>query len=362
VKNDQGDQMKKLQGVLNKQSGKGNVFNLVAAVQSFDSSIDFIGAAGIADPVTGAPMTPQTPYFIASVTKMYTASIIIRLNQEKRLDLNAPITEYLPDSLTQAIHIYNGIDYSSRITISNLIAQTSGLPDHETDKLKGEISLLDDLKAGNDRYIDTTEAIQIVRKLSPKFPPGAGNKAYYSNANYRLLGAIIEAVTGKPMAENFRELICEPLGLHHTYLFDWKTPRSDEIPATIYMKNAPVHVPRYLASNISDGGLVSTASECVTFLRAFFEGKLFDKSFLEKMMDWKPIFFPLHYGSGLMYFKLPRYFSLTPMPEFIGHSGSTGSFAFACPSRSLYLAGTLNQIANPSKPFFFMIDLVRASR
>lgn len=57
---------------------------------------------------------------------------------------------------------------------------------------------------------------------------------------------------------------------------------------------------------------------------------------------------------------LPRYFSITPLPEFVGYSGSTGSFAFACPSRSLYITGTLNVI-NPSRPFVFMMKLVRAT-
>jgi D-alanyl-D-alanine carboxypeptidase len=353
--------MQKLQAALNHQIGKGNIHNVVAAVQSFDRNINFVGAAGVANPVSGAVMNPDTPYFIASVTKMYTAAIIIRLCQEKRIDLDAPITKYLPDSMTRGIHIFKGNDYSDRIKVANLIEQSSGLADHEADKPRGGKSILDDLKAGNDRYIETADAIQIVRGLPSKFPPGTGNQAYYSNTNYRILGAIIETITGKPMAQNFKEMIIEPLGLHHTYLFDWKASQSDEAIATIFLNNTPTYVPKYLSSNISDGGLVSTASECVTFLRAFFDGRLFDKSFLEKMMHWKSIFFPLRYGYGLMYFKLPRFFWPTPLPEFIGHSGSTGSFAFVCPSKSMYLAGTVNQITNPSKPFFLMINLVRAA-
>lgn len=95
------------------------------------------------------------------------------------------------------------------------------------------------------------------------------------------------------------------------------------------------------------------------FLRSFFVGNLFEKVMLERVMIWNKIFFPLRYGYGLMFFKLPRYFWITPLPEFIGHSGSTGSFAFACPSRLLYLTGTLNVIT-PARPFFFMMNLVRA--
>lgn len=351
---------KKLQAVLESQIGKGNIHNIVAAVQSHDRSIDFVGAAGIADPNSGAAMTPETPYFIASVTKMYTAAIILRLYEERRVDLNAPISEYLPHSLTHAIHVYKGTDYSDRIKIFHLINHSSGLADHEADKPRGGKSVIDELKSGHDRAIDTAEAIEIVRKLTPHFVPGARGKAYYSNTNYRLLGAIIENVTGKPMATNFKEMICEPLGLEHTYLFDWTAPNASKAPATIYLKTTPTNVPKYLSSSISDGGLVSTVSESMIFLRAFFEGHLFDKALFEHMMNWNAIFFPLRYGYGLMYFQLPRFFWPSPLPEFIGHSGSTGSFAFTCPSRSIYLAGTVNQIDSPAKPFFLMIALVRS--
>jgi CubicO group peptidase (beta-lactamase class C family) len=351
---------RKLQAALDGQIDRGGIYNIVAAVQSHDREIDFVGAAGVADPQTGAMMTPDTPYFIASVTKMFTAAIILRLYEEKCLDLDAPIAMYLPTSLVRAIHVFKGTDYSNQIKISNLISQTSGLADYETDKPRRGKSILDELKAGQDRAINSAEAMEIVRNLTPHFAPGTPGKAYYSNANYRLLGAIIECVTGKPMAANFDEMICAPLGLQNTYLFDLTAPRSGKMPATIYFKGAPANILKYLSSNVSDGGLVSTAPECMLFLRAFFEGQLFNKELLERMMNWNSMFFPLRYGYGLMYFHLPRFFWPTLLPEFIGHSGTTGSFAFICPSRSLYLVGTMNQVS-PAKPFFLMINLVRAT-
>lgn len=350
-----------LQAVLDGQIGKGNIYNVVAAVQSDDREIDFAGAAGIAEPQSGEAMTPNTPYFIASVTKMYTAAIILRLYEEKRIDLDAPISQYLQASLIGGIHVYKGIDYCERIKVYELVNQSSGIADYEADKSRIGRSILDELKAGRDLEIDTLEAIEITRSLSPHFAPGTRGKAYYSNTNYRLLGAIIESITGKPMATNFQDMLFAPLGLEHTYLFDWRTPRSEEVPAAIYLKDRLANVPKYLSSNISDGGLVSTAPECVIFLRAFFEGRLFDKALFERMLSWNTLFFPLRYGYGLMYFRLPRFFSLHAPPEFIGHSGSTGSFAFTCPSRSMYLAGTVNQIASPAKPFFLMSDLVRVA-
>lgn len=171
------DKAKKLQTLLNAQIGKGSIHNIVAAVQSYDRSIDFIGASGIADPHNGAAMTPNTPYFIASATKMYTATIAFHLHEKKCINLDAPISEYLPASLTHGIHIYKGTNYSDRIKVSELINQTSGLADYEGDKLRGEKSILDELKTGHDRSIDTAEAIEIIRKLSPHFPPGTCGKA-----------------------------------------------------------------------------------------------------------------------------------------------------------------------------------------
>jgi D-alanyl-D-alanine carboxypeptidase len=350
---------KKLQAVLDAQIGRGGIHNVVAAVQSHDRSLNFAGAAGIADSQTRPAMTPDTPYFIASVTKMFTAAIIMGLHEQYCLDLEACISEYLPASLTCGIHTYRGTDYSGQIKVFELVDQSSGLADFETEKPRGGKSIMDDLKADHDRSIDIEEAVEITRSLSPHFPPGTPGKAYYSNLNYRLLGEIIESVTKQSMAVNFVERIIQPLGLQHTYLYDYAAPRPGENPAAVYYKGTPANIKKYLSSNISDGGLVSTASDCMIFLRAFFEGQLFDKTLLERMMKWNSIFFPLRYGYGLMYFKLPRFFWFTPLPEFIGHTGTTGSFACICPSRSLYLVGTINQVS-PAKPFFLMTDLVRA--
>lgn len=348
----------KINKILKAQLTKCSHSNAIVAVQSYDKKIDLIAAAGYADYNNMAEMTATSPYFIASITKMYTAAVAMQMWEQNLLDIEAPISKYLPESITDKLHIYKGVNYSSQIKVYQLINQTSGLPDFEAESPKGDRSVLDKLIGGDDLYIDMDEALRITAKLSPHFAPGTPKKAFYSNLNYRLLGEIIKNVSQKSLAENFTERIYDILGLEHTYSYDW-TKSQGIAPATITLKNAPVYVPKYLSSNDADGGIVSTAEECILFLRGFFEGKLFDKSMLDKMTEWNKIFFPLRYGYGLMKFQLPRYFWFAPLPEFIGHSGSSGSFSFVCPSKSIYLSGTLNQVS-PSKPYKFMMNLVRA--
>jgi CubicO group peptidase (beta-lactamase class C family) len=106
--------------------------------------------------------------------------------------------------------------------------------------------------------------------------------------------------------------------------------------------------------------MISTAPELMKFLKAFFNGELFAKSNIESV-EWNKIqFSPLEYGKGMMRVKMPRIMSpFMPAPEIIGHSGSSGSFAFYCPSKQVYIVGTLNQTEkNPFQTIYTMLNCV----
>jgi hypothetical protein len=150
------------------------------------------------------------------------------------------------------------------------------------------------------------------------------------------------------------------LGLQHTYLFDWTAPRPDEDPATIYLKAALANVPKYISSNVPDGGLVSSAPESVTFLRAFVEGRLFDEQLLERMMRWNSIFLSppvrprpevLPAAAVLLAASAPRVHR--PLR---GHRIVRVHLSVALD----LLAGAVDQVA-PSRPFLLMITLARAA-
>ena len=106
-----------LQALLEKQLGQRDIYNLVAGVRSQAGHIDLTAGAGVANPDTGTAMTAETPYFLASISKMYTAAVIIKLHQHGLLSLDDAISKLLPATLIAGIHVYKGTDYSAQIRV-----------------------------------------------------------------------------------------------------------------------------------------------------------------------------------------------------------------------------------------------------
>lgn len=191
-------------------------------------------------------------------------------------------------------------------------------------------------------------------------PPGAPGKAFYSDTNYQLLGAVIERVTKRSFEDALRLRILDPLGLADTYLFSPATlDRYADLPAMLD-GTRPVAIPRTMASVRPDGGIVSTARDGITFLEAFMQGRLFPLPYVDEMQrTWRRIFFPLEYGEGIMRFALPRIFSpLRAIPAMVGHSGASGTVLFHVPDLDLNVTGTVNQIRKRSLSFQLMTRLV----
>ncbi|MGI9610178.1 MAG: serine hydrolase domain-containing protein, partial [Acidimicrobiia bacterium] len=343
-----------LQQLVDRQVASRRLRSVVVGVQSADGRIAAVSAAGHSYAESPVLMTPDTSYFLASITKMYTATIVMKLASSGEIDLDAPISEYLAADLIGGVHVLDETDHTSQITVAQLVGHTSGLADYFEGKPEGGVSLADDLKQGRDRSLSIDDIVSIVRRLSPEFAPGAGERAFYSDTNYTLLGAIIETVTGTTVADSFRQMIFAPLGLTSTYVFG--SAPDQPRPASLYFKDRVLDIPLAMSSFAPDGGVVATVAESLRFVRAFFGGELLTADQLAMMMSrWNRLFFPLQYGYGLMRFQVPRWMSpFRASPELVGHSGSTGSFAFHNPKRDLYVAGTMNQMDKPNRPFRLM--------
>jgi D-alanyl-D-alanine carboxypeptidase len=350
--------------------GNEDLFSVVLGVTDAKGAFRWAGAAGTAYPDGAEPMKAGTPIFIASITKMFTGTATMILEERGSLSLDDPISEYLPAAMVGGLHSYKGRDYSDQLTIYHLISQTSGLPDYFEETPRGGKSVYDQIVASGDMEWDVEDAVRLAKSgLSAKFPPEpkgqrrSGKRAYYSDTNYQLLGAIIETVAQKPLHQVYSELIIEPLELPSTYLHGHGDPKatSEKPPANVYHKTKPLFLDKAMTSFGPDGGIVSTVDDSLVFLKNLMEGTLFsDPSTLPRMKSWKRIFYPFQYGLGLMRFKLPRVLSpFSAAPELIGHSGASSAFLFHSDIGQLYIGGTLNQLENQRRPFGLMLNVVK---
>ena len=210
---------------------------------------------------------------------------------------------------------------------------------------------------GNDQHWSFEQSIERAKKIPPLFAPGTKGKAKYSDANFQLLGKIIETITGETYAENCQKYIIQPLGLTKTYLYQ---DIADETPKMLYYKNNKLNIPKAMTSFGADGGIVSISADMLIFIEAFFTGQLFPLAYIDTLQEWNRIFPPMRAGVGIHLFKLPWIFNPTgAIPYFIGHSGLSGALAFYSPKENLYIAGTVNQTAYNDLSFRTMIALTQ---
>ena len=339
--------------------------NVVLYVAKGDGSFTWSGAAGYADPVHKVLMKADTPIYIASVTKLYTATVIMILHEKGRLSLDAPMAKYLPDELIHGIQVYQGHDYSHEITIAQLLAQTSGIPDYYDEKARDGKTLFDLLLADPDRAWTVDETIARARdEMSPRFKPG--DKAFYSDTNYQLLGKIIEARTGKPLEAVFEEFLFRPLGLKHTWLAGRSRPMEQPAAAVAQVYSKEVNITGLRAKTVywADGGIVSTVQDGGAFLKALNRGRVIKPETLAKMHQWRPLAnpgMPFRYGYGTMEFAPPSSANATAkVPSAWGASGSTGSFLYYAQDLDLYMAGTTDQVNDKFTPIMMMIRVMKA--
>ncbi len=325
-------------------------------------------------------MGPDTPAFLASITKLYTAAVLLRLAERGAVDLDLPMADYLRPEIVHGLHILNGSDNTRAITVRNQLEHTSGLPDYFTDRPRGGRSLAEQLSSEGDRsWILAEVAARVRTELQPHFLPQPKDarkpRIRYSDTNYQLLGAIVESVAGAPFYEVLAREILVPLGLGQTYIFPHRRSDPEVDPARIWIGDAPRDLPLTMGSFGPDGGIVAPLEEAATFIRSLMNGRVFERAeTLEAMFTrWNRFGLPLDrvalqlpswpvaYGAGIMRFQLPPALNgFRRMPAVFGHSGSTGAWLFYCPELDVVLAGTVNQATAGALPYRVVPRLLRA--
>jgi D-alanyl-D-alanine carboxypeptidase len=218
---------------------KYGIPGITASILFADGSV-WHGTAGLADIAAKREVTDDTAFPVASVSKTFTAALILALAEDGRLELDASVRSYLPT-----------LGISRAITVRQLLDHTSGLRDFffhpRVDKA---------LLTKPSRVWDAARSLTYVGKPYGK----AGQSWHYSNTNYLILGLVAEAVGGGSVAEQLRARFFTPLGLDRTFYQSVEEPKGPLVRNYRFVGTDP----KLPAIDLSDGTRVAPFTSVVT--------------------------------------------------------------------------------------------------
>jgi CubicO group peptidase (beta-lactamase class C family) len=300
-------------------------------------------------------MRVDDTFEVASITKTFTATVVMQLVEGGLLDLDAPLARLAP-GLGDRLLVLQGRDYGPELTPRQLLGHTSGLADVWTDPpfvAKHSNAFDQAFEAQVDRFWTPEDVLSYAESLTPIGLPG---KSYhYSDTGYLLLGLLVERVTGKPLHVVLRERILTPLCMEDTTMSYLEPPAEGRREAHRYEARVDLHAQRRQSADWASGGLVSSARDLARFARALALGSLFAKpSTLEAMRAWHATgAFDVDYGLGIFRVRLDR-----GLGDLWGHDGHGNAFAYVWQPRGLVLTGTLDQTANDWWPLVWSAILM----
>lgn len=308
----------------------------------------------VAEGRTGSmPANVQQPVYLASVGKLFTATVISILHEQGKLAFDDRISIFLDPELMNGLHVYKEHDYSGDIQVRHLLNQSSGLDDCFW-------PLLERMREDPSMRITPREAILWGKEnLTPKAEPG--KKHHYTDTNYYLLGLLVESITGEPFHRSLHQHIFEPLGMDSAYMQGYSEPavRSDYPLAEYYLDDLEGStLPGFPAIDYAGGGVIAVLDDYLKFMQALVNYALIREDTLQTMLSDDHRSYPtIRYGYAI--WKFIRIPLLMPAKYTCwGCVGVTGAFMFYHPHTESYIIGSFNQTAYSSKALRFMLSRV----
>ncbi len=211
---------------------------------------------GQARPGGEAP-SPQTPFAIGSLSKSLTALAVMQLVEAGKIDLDAPVQRYLPWFCVA------DPGASARMTVRHLLNQTSGLPGSAGETVPADF---DDSPDAAERQARTLSNVVLTRPVGSAFE--------YSNANYQLLGLIVEAASGEPFPDYVQQHILTPLAMSHSYTTQAEAKQNGLAVGHQFLFGMPVAAPELPIppATLAGGGLIACAEDMARYLIAHLNG------------------------------------------------------------------------------------------
>ncbi|WP_400192379.1 serine hydrolase domain-containing protein [Hymenobacter sp. B81] len=255
-----------LQAIIDDYARRG-LPGIVVAVQSPAGRWE--GTGGLAKVETGTRLAPGYVHAAGSVSKMYTAAAVLRLQELGRLRLDEKISAYLPADVSRQL------TRPGDISVRMLLSHTAGVPDY-VDNLNYQLRWYNELT----KPWTADDALRYAYGKPLLFEPGT--QYSYSNNNYVLLSLLINHVTGTREGEWLRDNILQPAGLTRTY-YKAQPEYLERLPLPNFyfdrygngrVENITAATLTEIRSELGDGGLVATGLDFVAFMEALAQGRI----------------------------------------------------------------------------------------
>lgn len=336
--------------------GKGGVRHAVLRVDAPLLGIEGTWAHGEAH--AGEPMTVETPFLAASIGKLFTATTVVLLAKDGLLDLDDPITDWVPAGELAGLPFAGS---PSEVRVADLLAHTSGLPDFFVgETTDGTPTVFEQWQDRPESPWSRDDLFAHVREHQE--PAGSPGTFTYSDTGYELAGRVIESASGQASFQTVvHDRILAPLALSQTvYHHDLDGHPAPTDWAEAWSGDVEIGQAACLSGDLAGGGLVTTTADLTVFLRALADGTL-GVRFDDLAVDTTPdaLGRGLDVGRALWTVHPGRVsFLLGGTPELLGASGSTGAFAYYVPGWDAVITGTFDQTDWEEKHLRFLLTRV----
>lgn len=267
----------------------------VAMAVSRQGAILYSGAKGVSNLHTQSAVEPDDRFRIYSITKAYTAIVVLQLVDEGLLSLEDNVSRWVDSDAALAIP---NVDH---ITIRQLLTHTGGVYDFADDS---DSPFWEDAFLGPDAdwtrvwSIDELLAYAAANRHDPYFAPGDGH--HYSNTDYLLLGLIVEQATGNQFGDELQRRVLDPLGADNTFLAEGGSMPDGTIPGYQFLEEGPVDVGSTNLSWIwTAGGMTSNTQDLQIFAEALFSGAFLSQASFREMFEFVATAGPKSWGMGV---------------------------------------------------------------
>ena len=249
--------------------------------------------------VAGGQAKREQNYRIASITKTFTATTVVKLAEQGKLSLDDPVQKFVP-----------GLPNGSRITVRMVLNMTSGLPS----LFKNEKEAKAYVKNPNLPWT-VERSLNNIRQGTPAFAPGAD--CVYENSNYIVAGRIIEAVTGESAGDVIRSLVIEPAGLDKTFIPNESLIPAPAMPGTVIVdgqiENVDAQNPQV---PFTAGNIISTIDQLRAWSPQLASSSLLNDEFNTAQQEYQPMG---DFGYGLGVYSLGGWLGHTgAIPGYVG--------------------------------------------